>query len=127
MNINWGLFRKSIIFIWIISLCTVSYLSVVPQVDMPFDFKWFDKVCHFLAYFWVSVLPFFGFSRVKKAMICALLMIPLGMGLEFVQGFVPGRFLSAGDMIVNGFGVTVGIVLGRSLLEDRSQRWYRRR
>lgn len=119
MNINWNQFRKSIILLWIISVCTVSYLSVMPQVELPFNFRWSDKLCHSLAYFWLSALPFIGFTRGNKALICALLMIPLGIGLEFIQGFIPGRFFSVSDMIANGLGAVAGIFFGQRLHVNR--------
>ncbi len=115
MKVHWCSFPKFVIVVWIISIGTVSYLSVVPQVEFPFYFRWSDKLYHFLAYFWLSVLPFFGFASAKKALAWALLMIPLGIGLEFAQGFVPGRLFSIWDMIANSLGASAGIFCGMSI------------
>jgi len=115
MNVHWCSFQKFVIVAWIISIGTVSYLSVVPQVEFPFYFRWSDKLYHFLAYFWLSVLPFFGFTSAKKALAWALLMILLGIGLEFAQGFVPGRLFSIWDMIANSLGASAGIFCGMSI------------
>ena len=112
MKVHWRSFPKFVIVFWIISIGTVSYLSIMPQVEFPFYFRWSDKLYHFLSYSWLSVLRFFGFSNAKKALAWALLMILLGIGLEFAQGFVPGRFFSIWDMIANSLGVSAGIFCG---------------
>ena len=108
-------FSRCVIAAWIISLCTVSYLSLIPEAELPFDFRWSDKLCHSLAYLWLSVLPFYGFFKVQRALTAAFLIIPLGIGLEFVQAFVPGRLFSLGDMIANSLGAGIGIFYGRYL------------
>ena len=115
MKSHWCSFPKFVIVVWIISIGTVSYLSVVPQVEFPFYFRWSDKLYHFLAYFWLSVLPFFGFASAKKSLAWALLMILLGIGLEFAQAFVPGRLFSIWDMIANSLGASAGIFCGMSI------------
>ena len=108
-------FPKFAIVVWIISIAAVSYLSLIPQVEFPFYFRWSDKLYHFLAYFWLSILPFFGFESAKKALAWALSMILLGIGLEFAQDFVPGRFFSIWDMIANSLGACGGIFCGMSI------------
>ncbi len=40
-------------------------------------------------------------------------MIPFGIGLEYAQDFVPGRFFSVADMVANGTGVVLGMALGK--------------
>jgi VanZ family protein len=119
MKVHWCSFPKFVIVVWIISIGTVSYLSVVPQVEFPFYFRWSDKFYHFLAYFWLSVLPFFGFASAKKALVWSLFMILLGIGLEFAQGFVPGRLFSIWDMIANSLGTSAGIFCGMSIRKGR--------
>ena len=119
MKVHWFSFPKLVIAVWIISVGTVSYLSVVPQVEFLFDFRWSDKLYHFLAYFWLSFLPFFGFVSAKKALAWALLMILLGIGLEFVQGFLPGRLFSIWDMVANSVGAGTGILCGMSIRAGR--------
>ena len=70
---------------------------------------------HFLAYFWLSILPFLGFQRPKPALISAIFVIPLGVSLEFAQIFVPGRLFSALDLGANIVGAFCGTVCGRYL------------
>ncbi|MDZ7699913.1 MAG: VanZ family protein [Deltaproteobacteria bacterium] len=102
--------------IWVISIFLVSYLSLMPRIDLPQTFSGTDKIAHFLAYFWLSAIPFFGFSEIKRAVKAALWMIGLGIGLEFGQLWVPGRQLSFFDMVANSAGVTLGILLMRDVV-----------
>jgi len=119
MKVHWRSFHKFIIIVWIISIGTVSYLSITPQVEFPIYFRWSDKLYHFLAYSWLSILPFFEFANAKKALAWALLMVLLGIGLEFAQDFVPGRFFSIWDMFANSLGVSAGILCGMSIRAGR--------
>jgi len=109
------LFSRVMQFVWIASIAFVAYLSLNPRVDFPFDFRNIDKVYHSLAYLWLAGIPFFGFQRFKTALAGACLMLPLGIALEFAQGFVAGRFFSISDMIANAIGVLLGVSLGRYL------------
>ena len=119
MKIDLHLFSKLVVFVWIISIGTVSYLSLIPTAELPFDFRWSDKLFHASAYLWLSVLPFFGFTNAKKALMAAILMIPLGIGLEIIQALIPERLFSLGDMIANSLGASIGIFYGRHLLGKR--------
>ena len=109
------LFSRFIQFVWVLSIALVAYLSLSPQIDLPFDFRGIDKVYHSLAYLWLAAVPFLGFQSIKMALAGALLMIPFGIGLEYAQDYVPGRFFSVVDMIANGTGVVLGMTLGRYL------------
>ena len=110
MKVNGCSFQRFVITVWILSIGTVSYLSLIPQTEFLCYFRWSDKLYHFLAYVWLSALPFFGFAGTKKAIKWSLLMILLGVGLEFAQSFVPGRFFSIWDMIANSLGASTGIL-----------------
>jgi hypothetical protein len=119
------MFSAMVVVAWIISIGAVCYLSLSPQIAFPVDFTYADKAYHGIAYAWLSFLPFFGVRRIKISLVCALLMIPLGIGLEFGQGFVPGRFVSAGDGAVNVLGVVLGILFGttfKTLLSKKTPR-----
>jgi hypothetical protein len=109
---NTQLFSFIMLFLWGVSIGMVCYLSLEPRVEFPISFRWADVVYHFCAYLWLSFLPFIGFRGVRGAWISALLMIPLGIGLEFGQHFVPARVFSIMDMAANSCGVMAGIVCG---------------
>jgi len=109
---NTQLFSFIMLFLWGLSICMICYLSIVPRVEFPISFKWADVVYHFCAYLWLSFLPFISFRSSQVAWISALLMIPLGIGLEFGQYFVPARVFSIMDMSANSCGALVGIMCG---------------
>lgn len=115
MRNSWPLFSRLIQFVWILSIAFVAYFSLSPQVDFSLEFRGIDKLYHSLAYLWLAAAPFFGFPSIKIALVGALLMIPFGIGLEYAQDYVHGRFFSVVDMIANGTGVILGMVLGRYL------------
>ena len=94
--------------LWISSIILVVFLSLLPKLEIPLEFRESDKVAHFLAYLWLGALPFFAFSP-PAALRRALLMVPLGISLEFAQMMVPGRFFSFGDMLANVAGIALGI------------------
>jgi len=100
---------------WFLSIILVSYLSLIPRIQIPYEFSGADKLGHFLAYLWLGILPFFGFSRLGPAFAGALLMILLGIGLEFAQDYVPGRNFSVADMAADCAGVISGIFLAKHI------------
>jgi len=114
-NNSRSLFSRVLVFIWGVSVVFVCYLSLAPVIEFPLEFRWGDKVYHALAYLWLSVLPFFGFDRHRTALTCSFMMFPLGVGMEFAQYFVPGRVFSVSDMMANGTGAVLGILIGRKL------------
>ena len=109
----WRFFPRIMQIVWVLSIAVVAYLSLSPKIDLPLVFSGIDKVYHSLAYLWLAVIPFLGFQGVKIALAGALLMIPLGIGLEYAQDLVHGRFFSVADMVANGTGVVLGMVLGK--------------
>jgi len=100
-------------FLWFLSIILVSYLSLTPRIQIPYEFSGADKLGHFLAYLWLGILPSFGFARLRVAFTGALLMILLGVGLEFAQSYVPGRNSSVADMAAGCAGVVSGIFLAK--------------
>ena len=109
---NTQLFSFIMLFLWWVSIVMICYLSIAPRVEFPIGFSRADVVYHFCAYLWLSFLPFINFRSIQRAWISALLMIPLGIGLEFGQHFVPTRVFSITDMAANSCGVIAGIVCG---------------
>ena len=91
----------------------VIHMSLSPRIEFPYDFSNADKVYHILAYLWLSTLPLFAFLTPKAAFAGTIGMIPMGIGLEFAQAYVPGRCFSLADMTANCLGVMMGIWLAR--------------
>jgi len=97
--------------VWLFSIVLVGWLSLTPRIEIPYQFSGADKLAHCLTYAWLAILPFFAFARMRAALAEALLMVPLGIGLEFAQRHVPGRDFSVADMIADSVGVALGIII----------------
>jgi hypothetical protein len=110
--LNTELFSFILLVFWGISIGMVCYLSLTPRIEFLIGFRWNDVIYHFSAYWWLSILPCIGFRSIHRAWIAALLMIPLGIGLEFGQHFMPMRVFSLVDIAANTFGVLIGTVCG---------------
>lgn len=98
---------------WWLSLAAVVFFSLKPRVELPLDFWQADKVYHLLGYGWLATLPHWCFSNARRAFWASLLMIPLGLGLEIAQEFVPGRSASLLDLGANTLGAVLGLALGQ--------------
>ncbi len=104
--------RRLVASAWSVLLIAVIVLSLLPAPGLP-SVRGIDKALPLLGYFLLAVLPFAGFSRPRLALGLSLLMLPLGIGLEFVQDMIPGRVKEGLDMVANGAGVFLGLCLGR--------------
>jgi VanZ family protein len=113
MNCPETIIRWGVRPLWLISIVVVGYLSLSPRVEMPCQFSGADKLAHCLAYAWLGGLASFGFLEVRAALAAAFFMIPLGVGLEIAQHYVPNREFSVADMIANSTGVILGIIAAR--------------
>jgi len=88
-------------------------LSLLPMmVAVPFSNG--DKAGHLLAY--AVLMGWFGQIVKQPGLLaaCALGLVGLGAGLEFLQQYT-GRYFEYRDMLVNTFGVVLGLLLGRFL------------
>jgi VanZ family protein len=87
----------------------IVYLSLVPTEELPKIELW-DKLEHALAYAVVAVAAGIGWAgqRRAKALIGIALML-LGVLLEFLQSFVPGRLTDPGDALANLTGIVLGL------------------
>lgn len=101
-------FRWWLLLGWLI-VATVIYLSLTakPPIMLPLSFG--DKVGHFLAY---SVLMGWFvqlFSSRSLLIVHALLLVAMGVGLEYAQGYGGRRHFEYADMVANSLGVLIGL------------------
>jgi len=92
----------------------VVYLSLVPHPPEPFSFPNADKLEHAFAYaslsVWFCQIYLSGRSRVMAVM----LLVGMGIGLEYVQGWTEYRHFDVWDMVANGIGVLLGYLMTRT-------------
>lgn len=89
----------------------VCWLSLTPAPPQPPEFLGWDKAQHFIAY---GVLMFWYGQAFTRHWRWPVLLIALGVGLEFLQGYSGQRFYDPFDMLANSLGVLLG--LGLSLV-----------
>ena len=94
-------------------LCYFSLIANPPELDI--DFKYFDKVRHFVAYF----VLMFWFAQLYKKNIARVgygsFFILMGIILEILQGLGGVRYFEYYDMLAN----TIGVVLAWILTKKR--------
>ena len=92
----------------------IVWLSVTPSPPTV-DFAESDKLGHFIAYgvlmFWFSMLYLKRASRIAYA----AGFIAMGIGLEFVQGWLGYRTYEVLDMVANAIGVLLGMALALAM------------
>jgi VanZ family protein len=98
---------------WLL-VALVVYLSLVPHPPEPFSFPNADKLEHAFAYaslsVWFCQIYLSGRSRVMAVM----LLVGMGIGLEYVQGWTEYRHFDVWDMVANGIGVLLGYLMTRT-------------
>lgn len=90
-----------------LGVAVVTYFTLVP--DPPrINMEQGDKLQHLVAY--ASLMAWFAQVQTGGAerRITALLLVAMGIALEFAQGLTGYRFMSFADMVANTAGVAVG-------------------
>lgn len=93
----------------------VVFLSLTSNpVDTGLNFPYEDKVFHALAYF--TLMAWFAqiyHDKFQRNMI-AVVLVFMGMMLEYLQSFDANRYSELGDMVANATGVVLGFALALS-------------
>jgi len=89
----------------------VMYLSLMSHPPEPFKFSNMDKLEHGFAYglmaWWFCQL----YLSTRSRLLVVGLLISMGIGLEFVQGWSGYRYFDTWDMLANSLGVLLGFGL----------------
>ena len=97
----------------------VVFLSLTSSpVDTGLNFPYEDKLYHVLAYF--TLMVWFAqiyHDRLKRNLI-ALMLVLLGVALEYLQSFDPNRYSEFADMVANSTGVLLGLMLALTGLKN---------
>ena len=80
-----------------------------------------DKLLHAASYF-VLMLWFSGLYPRKRYALIALLLLALGLALDFAQGFSSSRVFDMRDVAANAGGILVGLLLARLVIGGWCQR-----
>ncbi|MEZ4885642.1 MAG: VanZ family protein [Chitinophagales bacterium] len=99
--------------VWMIS---IFILSVMTAPSLPHS-EWlgFDKIAHFGCYLLLTWLILGAwrndfFSIQKKYIIVIICVSMYGVGIEFIQEFLPERYFEVPDIIANIIGSFAGVI-----------------
>jgi VanZ family protein len=94
---------------WLI-VAAVIFLSLLSKVPIQIPLQFSDKIGHFIAY--AILMGWFVqlFQSRGVLLLHALLLIGLGIGLEFAQEY-RSRHFEVADMVANTVGVLFGLLL----------------
>lgn len=114
--------------LWLLAVAVVAVLSLVNLSRLPPVPDGGDKVEHFLAYGLLSASAMQVFARRRGCLLVAVLLVALGIGLEFAQGaLTTTRMADPRDALANTLGVLAGLATLltplRGLLLALDARW----
>lgn len=95
-----------------VMVALVVYLSLTSNpVDTGLSFPYEDKAFHVMAYF--VLMTWFAqiyHGRLQRNVIAVMLVI-MGVTLEYLQSFDPNRSYEYADMFANSTGVVLGLLV----------------
>lgn len=86
--------------------------TLVPEAGMGVT-VYKDKVVHLIAYFAMGVLAWVAVTAMWRRLYLLFFSVVLGIALEFLQEFVPGRSMDAADAAANAAGVVLAYLVCR--------------
>jgi VanZ family protein len=105
--------------LWLMAVTAVVVLSLVNLSGLPPVPAGGDKVEHFLAYALLSASAVQLFAKRRACLLIALLLVALGIGLEFAQGMLTStRMADPRDAVANTLGVLAGLATMTTPLRD---------
>ena len=115
------LFERYPLFRYIPAILLLALLFRTSSIDgegMSWLTEPYDKIVHGATYAFLGTFFALWFSNFHwktkpclYAVICVILCVIAGVLDEFHQSFVPGRSVSAGDVIADFIGGTIGVII----------------
>lgn len=96
--------------IYISYVLLVIFLSLVPQPAGAGGSN-LDKIVHACLYGIMGVLAYIAFDTLGKRIIIFIFMFLLGVLLELLQIYIPGRDASLHDALANATGLALSFLL----------------
>lgn len=98
---------------WLL-VASVVYLSLTPHPPEPMSFPNVDKLEHGLAYaalsFWFCQI----YISLRQREVVIISLMAMGIVIEVAQGMTGYRYFEYADMLANGMGVMLGVILSRT-------------
>jgi len=93
----------------------IIFLSLLPADELP-DIDVWDKLEHAIAYATVSLALGIGWAGQRRAWyLLGSGLVVLGVLLEYLQSFVPGRLADPADAVANLVGTLLGLSVVASI------------
>lgn len=92
-------------------VATVMYLSLTPHPPEPMHFLNADKLEHALAYSFLMLWFCQVYQQRAPRILVASLLVALGVGIEYLQRMTVYRVFDYADMLANGAGVLLSMIL----------------
>lgn len=91
-------------------LAAIAWASLVPQDTRPQTGFW-DGWEHMAAYFVLGLAGLIAYPAPRHRLIVIAAIILYGIGLEILQGFLPGRMPGVVDAIANSIGACLAFLV----------------
>ncbi|TQV77044.1 VanZ family protein [Aliikangiella marina] len=98
---------------WVV-IALLLYLTIIPKPPQPINLPQIDKIYHCLAFAGTTFLMLAAYGKLKHLWI-VIIATTLGIVIEIIQYFVPGRGFSIADMLADFIGVLLGFALFKFL------------
>ena len=92
-----------------ICLIAIEYLATT-TITIPIVENTWDKLNHFIAFFVLYILLYSGFKIFTTLANISLLML-FALQIEIVQYFIPNRYFSLLDVVADGIGILIAIIV----------------
>ena len=90
----------------------VIFLCTIPM-SAGGGVHYLDKVEHAVAYCVMGILAYISVDTLNRRIVLYVLMFLLGIAIEFIQMYIPGRDASAYDAMANTAGLALSFLLCR--------------
>jgi len=97
--------------LFLLATLVVWVLSLLPAPDLP-NAGISDKLEHVIAYFVLATLGSLAFRGRRNAFLLFVLLCVMGVAIELLQNFSPGRSPELADAVADGIGAAAGVVTG---------------
>lgn len=103
-------YRKMWLSFGLLAIIVLAILCLLPVSNLP-KIKVSDKLVHFLAYF-ILAAWFSGIVKPKNYVVFGLILLAFSYLIELLQGLSKYRSFEWQDLLANGLGISVALLLG---------------
>ncbi len=106
-----GWFMIAVWVLWVVDLILITVGSVMLPLQHHLPWQ-SSSVSHFLAYMGIGLLPMLVRPGWRGTLFLFVTVSILGGLMEWIQTFMPGRYGTISDALINMVGLATGILIG---------------